>query len=220
MIWHSLIEPRKLVLPKLEDALAGRPERMRVPARHAVSGAALEPPFPDGAERAVFGMGCFWGAERKLWETPGVCTTAAGYAGGFTPNPTYQEVCSGQTGHTEVVLAVFHTESGELRRVAAPVLGGARPDAGACARGTTSARSTARPSYCFSDAQRQSAEASRDAYQAVLAAAGYERDQHRDPAGRRVLLRRGLPPAVSRQESVRLLRPRGYRRRLPDRLTT
>ena len=131
MIWHSLIEPRKLVLPKPEDALAGRPERMPVPARHAVSGAALEPPFPDGTERAVFGMGCFWGAERKLWETPGVHTTAAGYAGGFTPNPTYQEVCSGQTGHTEVVLAVFRIPiEVSFERVAAAVLGGARPDAG------------------------------------------------------------------------------------------
>src|SRR6478672_7666338 len=87
-----------------EDALPGREERMPVPARHDVLGTPLEPPFPDGLERAVFGLGCFWGAERVFWEAPGVFTTAVGYAGGHTPNPNYGEVCSGRTGHTEAVL--------------------------------------------------------------------------------------------------------------------
>jgi peptide-methionine (S)-S-oxide reductase len=90
-----------------DDALPGRPEPLPIPGEHAVNGHPVVPPFPDGFERIVFGMGCFWGAERKYWEAPGVYTTAVGYAGGHTPNPTYREVCSGMTGHTEVVLVVF-----------------------------------------------------------------------------------------------------------------
>jgi len=91
-----------------EEALPGRADRpFAVPAQHAVLGTALEPPFPDGYEVAVFGLGCFWGAERAFWQTPGVWSTAVGYAGGFTPNPTYEEVCSGRTGHAEVVQVVF-----------------------------------------------------------------------------------------------------------------
>ena len=93
-----------------ERALPGRSQQMPVPPAHAVLGNPLLPPFPEGLERAVFGMGCFWGAERMFWEADGVWTTAAGYAGGYTPNPTYEEVCSGSTGHTEVVLAVFDPE--------------------------------------------------------------------------------------------------------------
>jgi peptide-methionine (S)-S-oxide reductase len=95
-------------MPTAEDALPGRATRpFAVPEKHFVLGTPLEPPFPEGLEMAIFGMGCFWGAERKFWEAPGVYTTAVGYAGGFTPNPTYEEVCSGRTGHTEVVLVVF-----------------------------------------------------------------------------------------------------------------
>jgi peptide-methionine (S)-S-oxide reductase len=89
------------------DALPGRDAPMLVAAQHAVLGSTITPPFPDGLEQAVFALGCFWGAERKFWQTPGVHTTAVGYAGGFTPNPTYEEVCSGRTGHTESVLVVF-----------------------------------------------------------------------------------------------------------------
>src|ERR1700731_3161827 len=90
-----------------ERALPGREQEMSVPERHEVLGTPLRPPFPEGIEQAIFGMGCFWGAERIFWEAPGVYTTAVGYAGGITPNPTYEEVCSGRTGHTEVVLVVF-----------------------------------------------------------------------------------------------------------------
>lgn len=98
-------------MPAPEEVLPGRDEKMPVPDRHHVSGNPLQPPFPDGMERAMFGMGCFWGAERKFWEAPGVYTTAVGYAGGMTPNPTYEEVCSGMTGHNEVVLVVFDPRS-------------------------------------------------------------------------------------------------------------
>src|SRR5688572_9640644 len=97
----------KLRLPRPEDALPGRTASMAVPEVHFVNGNRLSPPFPAGLEQAVFGMGCFWGAERKFWTAPGVYTTAVGYAGGYTPNPSYKEVCSGMTGHTEVVLVVF-----------------------------------------------------------------------------------------------------------------
>ncbi|MGH6980338.1 MAG: peptide-methionine (S)-S-oxide reductase MsrA, partial [Stellaceae bacterium] len=94
-------------MPTPDRALPGRATQMPVGNRHFVNGHILKPPFPAGLEMAIFGMGCFWGAERLFWETPGVYTTAVGYAGGFTPNPSYEEVCSGMTGHTEVVLAVF-----------------------------------------------------------------------------------------------------------------
>ena len=94
-------------VPRPDEALPGRQEPLPVPGDHAVNGRRVVPPFPDGFERAVFGMDCFWGAERKFWEAPGVYATAVGYAGGHTPNPTYREVCSGMTGHTEVVLVVF-----------------------------------------------------------------------------------------------------------------
>ena len=106
----SLFTRKKPELPDPERALPGRDERIQVPERHFVNGNPLEPPFPEGTERAVFGMGCFWGAEQIFWKLPGVFATAVGYAAGFTPNPTYHEVCSGATGHNEVVLAVFDTK--------------------------------------------------------------------------------------------------------------
>src|SRR6187455_1674042 len=103
-MWTKSREPR---MPAADEALPGRTAAMPVPERHEVTGARLTPPFPEGSQRAVFGMGCFWGAERKFWQAPGVYSTAVGYAGGTTPNPTYEEVCSGLTGHTEVVLVVY-----------------------------------------------------------------------------------------------------------------
>jgi peptide-methionine (S)-S-oxide reductase len=100
-------EKAKMIAP--ERALKGRDQRMPLPARHDVLGTPLEGPWPDGVQTAIFGMGCFWGAERIFWQAPGVYTTAVGYAGGYTPNPTYEEVCSGSTGHTEAVLVAFDT---------------------------------------------------------------------------------------------------------------
>ena len=125
-----LFSRHKSELPDPADALPGRSETMPVPDRHDVLGTPITPPFPEGSQQLVVGMGCFWGAERMFWETPGVITTAVGYAGGFTPNPTYEEVCSGRTGHTEAVLVVFDPEKVEPRGPAEGVLGGPRPDPG------------------------------------------------------------------------------------------
>ncbi|HEU6440015.1 MAG TPA: peptide-methionine (S)-S-oxide reductase MsrA [Terriglobales bacterium] len=114
------VDPKKMKLPSPQEALPGRAEAMPVPARHAVNGAPLRPPYPAGTEIAEFGMGCFWGAERLFWQTPGVVSTSVGYAGGFTPNPTYEEVCSGRTGHIEVVRVVFDPSKvsyGELLKI-------------------------------------------------------------------------------------------------------
>jgi peptide-methionine (S)-S-oxide reductase len=98
---------KKVSMPTREQALPGRAQRMPVAPRHAVLGHPMTPPFPAGHQQAVFGLGCFWGAEKKFWQAPGVYTTAVGYTGGFTPNPSYEEVCTGRTGHNEVVLVVF-----------------------------------------------------------------------------------------------------------------
>jgi Peptide methionine sulfoxide reductase len=119
----------KMITPS--EALSGREQRaFAVPERHAVLGTPLEPPFPEGTSTAVFGLGCFWGAERKFWKIDGVYTTAVGYAGGFTPNPTYEEVCGGRTGHTEAVLVVFDPENVSYRDLLRGVLGGTRPNPG------------------------------------------------------------------------------------------
>src|SRR5579862_6956205 len=106
LMW-SILSRKKLEMPSRDEALPGRPQKMRVPEKHFVNGNRLEPPFPAGLETAIFAMGCFWGAEKAFWQLPGVYSTAVGYAGGFTPNPTYQEVCSGETGQTEVVRVIY-----------------------------------------------------------------------------------------------------------------
>jgi peptide-methionine (S)-S-oxide reductase len=145
---------------------------MPLPDKHAVLGTPLKGPFPDGVQTAIFGMGCFWGAERIFWETPGVYTTAAGYAGGFTPNPTYEEVCSGRTGHTEAVLVAFHSEQVSFEDMLKLFWEGHDPTQGM--RQGNDVGSQYRSAILWTDeAQRTAAEASRDAYQAVLKQAGH-----------------------------------------------
>ena len=165
-------DPRALTIPTPDQALPGRSQKMPVPPRHEVSGAPLEAPFPPGTEQAVFGMGCFWGAERKFWQTPGVVSTAVGYAGGPTPNPTYREVCSGQTGHTEAVLVVFdpaRVSYDELLRV---FWEGHDPTQG-MRQGNDVGTQYRSAIYVHGDAQRRAAEASRDAFQDRLRTAGF-----------------------------------------------
>jgi peptide-methionine (S)-S-oxide reductase len=154
-----------------EEALPGRAERVSVPARHFVSGAPLEPPFPDGLELAVFGMGCFWGAERRFWQTPGVFSTSVGYAGGFTPNPTYEEVCSGLTGHAEVVQVAFDPAQVSYEALLRIFWEGHDPTQG-MRQGNDVGTQYRSAIYAHGEAQRRAAEASRAAYQAALDAAG------------------------------------------------
>ena len=155
-----------------DKALRGRAARMPVPARHHVSGAGLEPPYPEGTARAVFGMGCFWGAERTFWTLPGVVTTAVGYAGGYTPNPTYEEVCSGLTGHAEVVHVVYDPRRLTYEELLRVFWENHDPTQG-MRQGNDVGTQYRSVLYCTSEAQRQAAEASRDAYARVLAAAGH-----------------------------------------------
>ena len=161
----------KLELPTQSSALPGRSERMPVPSKHYVNGAPLAPPFPEGLAKAVVGMGCFWGAERKFWQSPGVYSTAVGYAGGVTPNPTYREVCSGATGHTEVVLIVFDPRVLPYEALLKLFWENHDPTQGMRQGGDvgTQYRSAI---YWYDDAQKQAAESSRAAYQKALTAAG------------------------------------------------
>jgi peptide-methionine (S)-S-oxide reductase len=154
------------------SALPGRERPLPVPERHDVLGTPLKGPFPDGVETAIFGMGCFWGAEKIFWETPGVYTTAVGYAGGFTPNPTYEEVCSGRTGHTEAVLVAFHVAEASFDDMLKLFWEGHDPTQGM--RQGNDVGSQYRSAILWhGDAQRQAAEASREAYQQTLTQAGY-----------------------------------------------
>src|SRR5215207_10572056 len=159
-------------VPDEAEALPGREAAMPVPARHAVKDAPIAPPFPEGLEQAVFAMGCFWGAEKLFWQTPGVYTTAVGYAGGFTPNPTYEEVCSGQTGHAEAVLVVFDPAKVSYEELLKLLWENHDPTQG-MRQGNDMGTQYRSAIYTFSEAQRKSAETSRDAYQQELSAAGY-----------------------------------------------
>jgi peptide-methionine (S)-S-oxide reductase len=155
-----------------ETALPGRAAEIPVAPRHAVLGTPMKPPFPDGLQQLVVGMGCFWGAEKGYWQLPGVYTTAVGYAGGFTPNPTYEEVCSGSTGHAEVVLVVFDPEKLPLDDVLKMFWEGHDPTQG-MRQGNDRGTQYRSAIYYDSEAQREAAERTRAAYQQKLSAAGY-----------------------------------------------
>ncbi len=159
-------------LPAPGEALPGRATQMPVSNRHAVSGAPLAPPFPDGIELATFGMGCFWGAERLFWKHPGVISTAVGYAGGATPNPTYEEVCSGRTGHTEVVQVAFDPQITSYDQLLKLFWEGHDPTQG-MRQGNDSGTQYRSAIYAHGEAQRLAAEASRDAYARAIGAAGH-----------------------------------------------
>jgi peptide-methionine (S)-S-oxide reductase len=168
----SFLTGKKTSMVTAEDALPGRDQRMHVPARHEVLGTPLEPPFPDGFEQAVFGMGCFWGAERVFWEAPGVYTTAVGYAGGHTPNATYGEVCSGRTGHTEAVLVVFDPAKTSFDEMLRLFWENHDPTQGM--RQGNDVGSQYRSAILYgSNAQRDAAERSRAMYEERLRAAGH-----------------------------------------------
>jgi peptide-methionine (S)-S-oxide reductase len=161
----------KTRMPTKEQALPGRTEKMEVPPSHHVNGARLSPPFPDGLERALFGMGCFWGAEKKFWQVPGVYTTAVGYAAGLTPNPTYREVCSGMTGHNEVVLVVFDPKKVSYDVLLKVFWENHDPTQG-MRQGNDVGTQYRSGIYVFDNAQREAAERSRDMFQAELGKRG------------------------------------------------
>ena len=168
----GLFGHHKTTMPTPEKALPGRDQAMPVAARHFVLDAPLAPPYPEGFERAVFGMGCFWGAERMFWQAEGVYTTAVGYAAGFTPNPTYHEVCSGRTGHNEVVLAVFDPQRTSYEDMLRIFWENHDPTQG-MRQGNDVGTQYRSGIYPTNDAQRRAAIESRSAYQERLTRAGH-----------------------------------------------
>jgi peptide-methionine (S)-S-oxide reductase len=163
---------RKDRMPEPGEALPGREAEMPVPGRHAVLGNPITPPFPDGFEQAVFGLGCFWGAERVFWEAPGVYATASGYAGGQTPNPTYEEVCSGRTGHAEAVLVVFDPQKTSYDALLKLFWEGHDPTQG-MRQGNDVGTQYRSAIYTTSDAQAAAAASSRELFQGRLAESGH-----------------------------------------------
>ncbi|MYD65867.1 MAG: peptide-methionine (S)-S-oxide reductase MsrA [Chloroflexi bacterium] len=169
MVWFY---QKQIEMPSPEEALRGRETPIPVPEMHFVNGNPLEPPFPEGLEMALFGMGCFWGAERVFWQAPGVYTTAVGYAAGYTPNPTYEEVCSGRTGHNEVVLAVFDPSVISYDEILKLFWENHDPTQG-MRQGNDVGTQYRSGIYCYSPEQFEAAERSRDIFQEVLSAHRY-----------------------------------------------
>ena len=171
MVLRSRILTEKLALPTAEQALPGRSTPLPVPAQHYVNGNALQGPFPAGLQQAIFALGCFWGAERRFWQQPGVWSTAVGYAGGLTPNPTYEEVCSGLTGHTEVVLVVFDPQQTSYQALLKVFWEAHNPTQG-MRQGNDIGTQYRSAIYTLDAAQQAAAEASREAFQQALDQAG------------------------------------------------
>jgi peptide-methionine (S)-S-oxide reductase len=167
----SIFARKKAAMPAPAEALPGRAQAMKVPAKHHVLGTALVPPFPAGIETAIFGLGCFWGAERKFWQAPGVYSTAVGYAAGYTPNPAYEEVCSGRTGHNEVVLVAFDPAKIAFQALLKIFWESHDPTQG-MRQGNDIGTQYRSGIYVNSPAQRHAAEASKAAFQAALTRAG------------------------------------------------
>lgn len=171
-MWR-FIDQRKLRMPAASEALPGRDAPMPVSGEHAALGTSLVPPWPEGSALALFGLGCFWGAERKFWQLPGVISTQVGYAGGFTKNPTYHEVCSGQTGHNEVVRVVFDPARISYAQLLRVFWESHDPTQG-MRQGNDVGTQYRSGVYVYDDAQREAAEASRDAYQKLLRDKGFD----------------------------------------------
>ncbi|MEA5471763.1 peptide-methionine (S)-S-oxide reductase MsrA [Spirulina sp. 06S082] len=163
---------KKAEIPSPQDALPGRSQAMPVPEKHFVNGNPLKPPFPAGLETAMFGLGCFWGAERKFWQQEGVFVTAVGYAAGYTPNPTYREVCSGRTGHNEVVYVVFDPKVISYEQILKVFWESHNPTQG-MRQGNDAGTQYRSGIYAYSKEQKKLAEASRVMYQEALKKAGY-----------------------------------------------
>jgi peptide-methionine (S)-S-oxide reductase len=164
---------KKLTLPSKEEAFPGRAEAIPLPEKHFVNGHSFAPPYPAQMEKAMFGLGCFWGAERKFWQAEGVYLTAVGYAAGVTPNPTYQEVCTGLTGHNEVVLVVFDPALISYQQLLKIFWESHNPTQG-MQQGNDRGTQYRSGIYCYSDSQMELAQASKVAYQAALEVAGYK----------------------------------------------
>jgi peptide-methionine (S)-S-oxide reductase len=168
MLWRE----KKIHRPSREQALPGRGEPMPVPARHFVKGTPLRPPFPSGMQQGLFALGCFWGAERRFWQIPGVYSTAVGYAAGYTPNPTYEEVCTGMTGHTEAVLVVFDPMQVSYQQLLQAFWEAHDPTQG-MRQGNDVGTQYRSGIYCFDEAQYAAAVASKSDYEAALRRAGF-----------------------------------------------
>lgn len=168
-MWYT---KKRTTLPTPDEALPGRSEPIANPGKHFVNGQNISPPYRSGLDKILFGMGCFWGAERKFWQTPGVEITAVGYAAGLTPNPTYEEVCSGMTGHNEVVMVVYDPDQTDLESILKVFWEGHDPTQG-MRQGNDVGTQYRSGIYYYTDAQKHAAETSRERYQASLKQTGF-----------------------------------------------